>query len=51
MIAYKPSDYAGLVSLLGSRYLNFLHDYVFPAHFNHVFIGDVKIKYAVLDCS
>lgn len=49
MIRYKPNDYSGLTKYLGSSYQNILNKYIFPAHFNHVDVEQVKLKYAILD--
>lgn len=38
-----------MVRLFGSGYLSFLHNYVFPVHFNHVMMEKNKVKYAVID--
>lgn len=49
MLKHKPSDYSGLARYMGSSYVDLLGKWVFPVHFNHVEIGDARVKYGVVE--
>jgi hypothetical protein len=49
MYEFKSWDYAGLPKWVGPNYLYLLNKYVYPVHFNHVEVFNVKLKYAVVD--
>jgi hypothetical protein len=49
MHKYKPNDYGGLPRWIGPSYLHLLNKYVYPVHFNHVQVANIKLKYAVVD--
>lgn len=48
MLSHQPTDYAGLPRIFGAGYLGWLGKNVFPAHFNHVSVQGVRLKYAVI---
>ena len=49
MLSAHASDYAGLTKLLGTAYLDPVHRFVFPIHFNHIETQGIKIKYSIVE--